>query len=659
MPELRDYQQKALTQVFSTLGERGRTLLSAPTGSGKTAVAAEMIRQAVASGQVAVFLVHRDVLITQTRRTLDRWGLSGIALERASERAVQQAEGGVAHFADPATAIILASTATLTTSRGARLRAIIEAAARSGRQVLVIYDEAHHAGAVGVRRYLTPLVHQEIETGRVSGYIGLTATAFRADGSTGKLEAAFGPKDAWVYIHQQGLFRSGHLVPHKETYLGVVTDQELDEITLAAGDYDVTALDEVINTERVNRAIANAVVERRGQAGIVFTVSVVHALAIKGLLDEAGISAAIITGETPAPERDALLDLFQGGEIAVLVNCMVLTEGFDAPRTQYAVIGRPTRSAVLYRQIVGRTKRPFPGKTAAEVVLLTRPRRGKDQDPAEQRSSSAGPYKGMMEEALRRRTVAEAQGRALVRRAARCIEDLQDLCTLLTNLSGGVVPWLPVVIPAPDRSGAITYAGSIVPAAPFLGQQWDYTYHAIFALATPADPENGRHYVHLAEAARREGQRSFSLREPVTIEALPPEEVYPTVATFATQRSQWAETWFQLETSEYRPSHVTLSTYNLPERDSLEAIIDQVERSRRLGGEADQVLTWLRSQHWVPFRTWPAAKLGLITGMHRYLAGFAMAASSAKLYLDNNFSNYVSRGGDDLNDDQEGTGHGR
>lgn len=92
---------------------------------------------------------------------------------------------------------------------------------------------------------------------------------------------------------------------------------------------------------------------------MIFAATVEHAREITGLLP-AG-DAALITGETPGPERDGLIDAFKAQRFRYLVNVSVLTTGFDAPHVDLIAILRPTESVSLYQQIVGRGLRS-PGK---------------------------------------------------------------------------------------------------------------------------------------------------------------------------------------------------------------------------------------------------------------------------------------------------------
>lgn len=99
---------------------------------------------------------------------------------------------------------------------------------------------------------------------------------------------------------------------------------------------------------------------------MIFAATVEHAREITGLLP--ADDAALITGETPGPERDTLIDAFKAQQFRYLVNVSVLTTGFDAPHVDLIAILRPTESVSLYQQIVGRGLRLSPGKTDCLIL---------------------------------------------------------------------------------------------------------------------------------------------------------------------------------------------------------------------------------------------------------------------------------------------------
>jgi hypothetical protein len=102
--------------------------------------------------------------------------------------------------------------------------------------------------------------------------------------------------------------------------------------------------------------------------GILFAPTVETAHLFCDAFNGVGIKAATIHGAMPTDERRNVLAAYEAGHLQVLCNCMVLTEGFDSPRAQVVVIARPTTSAPLYIQMVGRVLRLFPGKANALVI---------------------------------------------------------------------------------------------------------------------------------------------------------------------------------------------------------------------------------------------------------------------------------------------------
>ena len=104
---------------------------------------------------------------------------------------------------------------------------------------------------------------------------------------------------------------------------------------------------------------------------VCFALSVAHADAVRGAFAAAGVSAEVVTGDTPPLERGQILDRFAAGETLVLVNVNVFREGFDCPAAAVLLCLRPTDSLVLWRQMVGRVMRPKPDGGKAVILDLT------------------------------------------------------------------------------------------------------------------------------------------------------------------------------------------------------------------------------------------------------------------------------------------------
>ena len=136
-----------------------------------------------------------------------------------------------------------------------------------------------------------------------------------------------------------------------------------------AGDYSVGALAERTNTEELNADIVETWLKRAaGRRTVAFAVDIEHSQAIAEAFGRAGVAAEHLDGGTARTERDAILERLADGRTLVVSNCMVLTEGWDLPALQCAVIARPTASLNLHLQMIGRVMRACDGKDGAIVL---------------------------------------------------------------------------------------------------------------------------------------------------------------------------------------------------------------------------------------------------------------------------------------------------
>ncbi|MDF4604581.1 helicase-related protein, partial [Vibrio parahaemolyticus] len=135
------------------------------------------------------------------------------------------------------------------------------------------------------------------------------------------------------------------------------------------GRYKEAEMDMVIDkAKRATPQIVEQIIQyaRERKGVMIFAATVRHAQEIHGLLPEG--ETAIVIGDTPTPERDAIIQAFKNREIKYLVNVSVLTTGFDAPHVDLIAILRPTESVSLYQQIVGRGLRLSEGKNECLVL---------------------------------------------------------------------------------------------------------------------------------------------------------------------------------------------------------------------------------------------------------------------------------------------------
>lgn len=340
---LRPYQARAIEDLRVAMREIGnnghfpRIILCAATGSGKTVIAAHLIQLAVNKGASVLFLAHRRELIFQCAGKLRENGIDfGIIL--------------AGHERSPASRVQIASKDTLY-SRAIRReenKMILPPA------TLIICDECHRSTA--------PTFFKIIEQYPEAVCIGLTATPSRKDGK------ALG--DLWQKIVNVASYRElvevGALVPAR-VYAPEMPD--LTDVKITAGDYNQKQLERAMNKTKLVGSIFHTWEKlARNRPTVIFASGVAHSLHIQERFTANGIRCEHIDGETDLHRRAEILDQLHTGEIDVLTNVGVCTEGWDEPRVSCVVVARPTKSRVLWRQMSGRAMRPSPGKIDCLVI---------------------------------------------------------------------------------------------------------------------------------------------------------------------------------------------------------------------------------------------------------------------------------------------------
>lgn len=344
-PTLRAYQSEAIAAVLAAR-RRGvrRMVVCLPTGAGKTVIFAALAR--MARRQVLV-LAHREELLAQARDKLavalgEEPGSPLVAIERGSERAPREAR------------VLVASIRSLHEERLGRVL--------RGRDFgLIVYDECHHAAAEDNLRVLRQLGAFDADwTGTL---LGFTATTARGDGRG--LDVAF---EEIVYSRTlPDLIDAGFLVPLRG--FRVSTNADLRRIGGGGLDFPEEELAEAVDVEERNALVARSIQElARDRRTVVFCVTVRHARHLAQALNAIGVPAGLVHGAMPPERRAAELAAFRSGRLQVLTNVGVLTEGFDDPEVSCVAMARPTRSAGLYAQCVGRGTRLAPGKKDCLVL---------------------------------------------------------------------------------------------------------------------------------------------------------------------------------------------------------------------------------------------------------------------------------------------------
>ena len=351
----RDYQIDAIGAVFEAwFAGLTRPAIVLPTGAGKTVVFSHLVSQwrdtegpreassNMATGDRVMILVHRDELADQ-------------AIAKLRAIAPDLNVGKVKASDNEITAdVLVCSVQTLAVQR--RRGQVKGAEVSHGAIGLIITDECHHAVAPSYQK-----VYADFPDAL---QLGVTATMARGDdvglGSQWE-EVVYSRSLTWMMSR-------GYLTGVKAV---AVTMDELDlgSVKQSRGDYAAGGLGDALMEAHADDAIARAYIEHaKDRPGVVFTPTVATAEATAEAMNGAGIRSEVISGATPTADRHRIFADFRDGRVQALVNCMVLTEGFDAPWASCAVIARPTRSQPLYVQMVGRVLRPYPGKEDALVI---------------------------------------------------------------------------------------------------------------------------------------------------------------------------------------------------------------------------------------------------------------------------------------------------
>lgn len=325
-PQIYDFLQKAIDQLRLKISQgKKRILIVSPTGSGKTSLAAEIIRLASNKNKKVVFMAHREELVYQAHERLSHFGVdAGIIM------ADHRYNGHHVHVASVQTLV-----------RRDHPPADI-----------VFIDEVHHCTSVSYKKILSSYQSSLI--------IGLTATPFRSDGKP--LGEVF--EDVIVTASIQDLIDKNFLV--RPRYYGAKLD--LHNIDITRGDYNNEQLFEYFD----NKVLYDGVVDKFKQFGIgktlIFCVNIQHSKNTCQSFLDAGYTAAHIDCDTDSQDRKRILREFAEGKYQILSNVAVFTEGFNLPTIQTIILNRATKSKGLWIQCVGRGLRTTEGKENCIVI---------------------------------------------------------------------------------------------------------------------------------------------------------------------------------------------------------------------------------------------------------------------------------------------------
>jgi DNA repair protein RadD len=337
-------QLEALAAILDALasGVR-RPLAEAPCAWGKSVLIAMLALALVRRGQRVLILAHRHELLEQNTGALLRLDpTADVGICSASLRSDRlDAE------------IVVGGTAT-----------VFRRLSRLGRVDAALLDEAHLLGP-GSSSMLAAILKSLGDP----PLIGFTATPYRTD-SGSLVSADLFDEIVW----RMGIVEAidaGLLVQlvTKSPQAGRIDTRC---VPIERGEFQQRPLEQAALTGTVTRdAVARTIEvadEENRHSLLFFAIGVAHCTAVSDELRERGIDHAVITGETPTEERAEAIARFRAGKLRALINCNVLTTGFDARNIDCIAFMRPTVSPVLWTQAAGRGMRTWPGKADCRLL---------------------------------------------------------------------------------------------------------------------------------------------------------------------------------------------------------------------------------------------------------------------------------------------------
>lgn len=301
--KLRQYQGTAVSAVLKVLRPNNSVILVAPTGAGKTIMAARIARRFTR----VLFVAHRVEIIEQSRKDFRKTVQCQSVSAALRRRDLKQFD-------------------------------------------LLIIDECHRSGAPTYQELIKKCVRASL--------LGLTATPLRMDGQGlcrdfDEIVECPSPKE---------LIDLGWLVPSRILVAPDEALRKLESLKRKNGDYQPGDLAFMGAPRLIGNVVREYREHGRGRKAIVFAVSIAHSKALAEAFRAEGIKAAHLDGRASEDARRQALSSLAAGRIKVLCSVNLFTEGWDCPAVSCVIMARPTQSLTLYLQSIGRGMRPHPGK---------------------------------------------------------------------------------------------------------------------------------------------------------------------------------------------------------------------------------------------------------------------------------------------------------
>ena len=343
---LRPHQIEAKAKIFEAWTKYDSVMLQMPTGTGKTYLFTSLINDIINTYKFAhkyikiLIVAHRTELLDQISSTLNKFGIAHGFIQGTREQYLWKR-------------VQVGSIMSLLTDKNYY---------NVCRQKFdyIIVDEAHHSLADTYIRLFGLFPNAK--------KLGVTATPWRLNH-----ESFLSLYQYLIVSPQISWFINNNLLSDFD-YVSIKQDSEVQRLVdksevVNTGEFSNVGLDNTFNNQRIRSKLYESYLQfANGRKGIIYAINKRHAAKIAELYSSHGVKAMAIDCDTPRDVRQEMISAFKSGEISVLVNVDIFTEGFDCPDVNFIQLARPTRSLSLYLQQVGRGLRIVEGKEKTIIL---------------------------------------------------------------------------------------------------------------------------------------------------------------------------------------------------------------------------------------------------------------------------------------------------
>ena len=344
---LRPYQDVAVNSAIKSLNKHKNTIVVAPTGAGKTIMLSSLIGKMHKENNKVLVLQHRDELVNQN---MDKFKKINPNISTSILNADEKDWSGD---------VVFAMVQTL--SRPNNLSSM-------QRVNLIIIDESHHT----IANSWLNIIKESKEINPNVRIAGFTATPNRGDGKG--LKEVFSNCSHQIEI--ETLIREGFLVSPKPFVIDVGVQKELSQVRKTIDEFNMDEVARIMNKRPINEEVVNKWHEQASdRKTVVFCSTKNHAKDLCGEFVKQGVRAEVLTGDTKKDVRVNMLQSLSNGDLQVVINVAVLTEGFDSPPVSCIILTRPCSYKSTMVQMIGRGLRTidpneYPNIIKKDCIIL-------------------------------------------------------------------------------------------------------------------------------------------------------------------------------------------------------------------------------------------------------------------------------------------------